>query len=195
MATSTRDRLAAAAASLLDEGGPDAVTLREVGRLAGVSHNAPYKHFADKTALLAEIATRQLQSLTRQLERAVRRAPSDVAAMQAVAVVYVRWASRHPERFKLTFSRLGSDDPDLATAATSARLAFFRPFANAAHQGALAIDPERASLLAWTIAHGAVDLDLNGHLRKDGARTTPQQLVTDLVALLTAARSSPLVAE
>ena len=72
MALSTRDRLAAAAASLLDGGGPDAVTLREVGRMAGVSHNAPYKHFADKSALLAEIATRQLRSLARQLERAER---------------------------------------------------------------------------------------------------------------------------
>jgi AcrR family transcriptional regulator len=191
MSTSTRDRLAAAAASLLDGGGPDAVTLREVGRLAGVSHNAPYKHFADKTALLAEIATRQLQSLARQLDRASHRARSDMAAMQAVAVVYVRWASRHPERFKLTFSGLPSDDPDLAAAATSARLAFFRPFAHAARHGTLAIEAERAALLAWTIAHGAVDLDLSGHLRKDGTRTTPQRLVTDLVALMTAAPSTP----
>ena len=191
MATSTRDRLATAAASLLDEGGPEAVTFREVGRLAGVSHNAPYKHFADKTALLAEIATRQLQTLTRQLERASRSARSDVEGMEAVAVVYVRWASRHPERFKLTFSRLGIDDPDLAAAATSARMAFFRPFAHAERHGTLPIDAERASLLAWTIAHGAVDLDLNGHLRKDGSRTTPRQLVADLVALLTAEPSTP----
>ena len=191
MATSTRDRLAAAAASLLDRGGPDAVTFREVGRLAGVSHNAPYKHFADKTALLAEIATRQLQTLTSQLERASSRARSDVEAMQAVALVYVRWASRHPERFKLTFSRLGIDDPELAAAATSARVAFLRPFANAERQGTLHIDAERASLLAWTIAHGAVDLDLNGHLRKDRSRTTPRQLVADLVGLLAAVSSTP----
>ena len=184
MATSTRDRLATAAASLLDGGGPDAVTLREVGRLAGVSHNAPYKHFADKTALLAEIATRQLRVLTRQLERASRDAGSDVEAMEAAAQVYVRWASRHPERFKLTFSRLDVDDPELGAAATAARVAFFRPFARAQQQGRLALDAERASLLVWTIAHGAVDLDLTGHLRKDGSLATPDDLVTDLVTLL-----------
>jgi hypothetical protein len=76
-------------------------------------------------------------------------------------------------------------------AATSARIAFFRPFAHAERHGALPIDAERASLLAWTIAHGAVDLDLSGHLRKDGSRTTPRQLVPDLVALLTAEPSTP----
>jgi AcrR family transcriptional regulator len=57
---STRDRLVDAATELLDEGGPAAVTLREVGRRAGVSHNAPYKHFADKESLLAAIAAREL---------------------------------------------------------------------------------------------------------------------------------------
>jgi Tetracyclin repressor-like, C-terminal domain len=100
---------------------------------------------------LAEIATRHLQSLTRQLERASRSARSDMEGMEAVAIVYVRWASRHPERFKLTFGRLGVDDPDLAAAATSARVAFFRPFAHAERHGTLPIDAERASLLAWTV--------------------------------------------
>jgi AcrR family transcriptional regulator len=186
MTTSTHERLAAAAASLLDKGGPDAVTLREVGRLAGVSHNAPYKHFADKTALLADIATRQLRSLTQQLERAIRNVPSDAEAMEAAALVYVRWASRHPQRFKLTFSRLEIDDPDLAAAATAARVAFVRPFVQAERSGALRTDAERAALLAWTIAHGAVDLDLNGHLRKDASepRQAPEKLMAELVALL-----------
>jgi AcrR family transcriptional regulator len=185
LTTSTRDRLVTAATKLLDEGGPEAVTLRDVGRLAGVSHNAPYKHFADKTALLAEIAAGQLQSLADQLERAARRARSAVDAMEAVARVYVRWAARHPPRFKLTFSRLVADTPYLAAAATAARIAFLAPFAQAAEQNALATDANRAALLAWTVAHGAVDLDLSGHLQKDGARATPDDLVANLIALLT----------
>jgi AcrR family transcriptional regulator len=56
----TRDDLIEVATGLLDRGGVAAVTLREVGRLAGVSHNAPYKHFADKQALLAAVAARDL---------------------------------------------------------------------------------------------------------------------------------------
>ena len=51
---------------LLDEGGVDHVTLREVGRRAGVSHNAPYKHFESKEALLAAIAARELAASARR---------------------------------------------------------------------------------------------------------------------------------
>jgi len=43
-------------AALLDSGGPDAVTLREVGARAGVSRGAPYRHFANKESLLTAVA-------------------------------------------------------------------------------------------------------------------------------------------
>ena len=68
MAANTRDALVDAAASLMDAGGVAAVTLREVGRQAGVSRGAPYKHFADKEALLAAVAARDLAALGLQLD-------------------------------------------------------------------------------------------------------------------------------
>src|SRR3954466_876857 len=52
----TRRALLDAASDLLDRGGPDAVTLREVGARAGVSRGAPYRHFCDKQSLLTAIA-------------------------------------------------------------------------------------------------------------------------------------------
>ncbi len=51
-----RRSLIAAAQELLRSGGAEAVTLREAARLAGVSHNAPYRHFASRDALLAALA-------------------------------------------------------------------------------------------------------------------------------------------
>ena len=62
-AAATRRALLDAAADLLDEGGPDAVTLREVGARAGVSRGAPYGHFADKESLLTAVATESLDRL------------------------------------------------------------------------------------------------------------------------------------
>src|SRR3954471_17866859 len=55
-AAATRRALVGAAAELLDEGGPEAVTLRAVGARAGVSRGAPYGHFPDKDHLLAAVA-------------------------------------------------------------------------------------------------------------------------------------------
>ncbi|HEX6345255.1 TetR/AcrR family transcriptional regulator [Umezawaea sp.] len=56
-AATTRRALLDAAGALLDKGGTDAVTLREVGADAGVSRSAPYRHFADKESLLVAVAT------------------------------------------------------------------------------------------------------------------------------------------
>jgi len=178
---SMRDRLIAAATELLDRGGPAAVTLREVGRLAGVSHNAPYKHFADKQDLLATVAARELE---RQAELG-RRQPKDRAAgdvLQAMMRTYVRWGLRYPARFKLTFGAWTTDSADLAEAATAGRSAFIDAVARAQESGALPHgDPERLAALIQATAHGAVDLALSGHLSRSGkGHASPDDLVNDL---------------
>ena len=60
----TKDKLVEAAAALLDDGGESAVTVRAVAHRVGVSHNAPYKHFADRAALLAAVAERDFAAFS-----------------------------------------------------------------------------------------------------------------------------------
>lgn len=180
---STRERLIEAATRLLDEGGPAAVTLREVGRLAGVSHNAPYKHFADKEDLLAAVAARELARPQRS-GRAVGASPGEV--LRDMMHGYVAWAMGHPARFKLTFGSWTTDSGELAAAATSARSALVS--AVAAAQASRAVpdgDPDRIAALILATAHGAVDLALSGHLSKTGkGHADPQDLVDDLLSYL-----------
>jgi AcrR family transcriptional regulator len=66
---STADRLLAAAAELLDGGGEAAVTLRAVGSAVGLSHNAPYKHFASRDDLLAAVATADFGAVAEEWRR------------------------------------------------------------------------------------------------------------------------------
>jgi AcrR family transcriptional regulator len=181
--SSTRDRLIDAAAKLLDEGGPAAVTLREVGRLAGVSHNAPYKHFADKENLLAAVAARELA-------RPPRAAPggsnSPAEALAQVMHGYVDWAMRHPARFKLVFGSWSVDSAELGAAATAAHSALVTAVAAAQASKDLPDgDPERLAALIQATTHGAVDLALSGHLAKTGkGHADPKDLVDDLLTYL-----------
>lgn len=177
----TRARLVAAAAELLDRGGPSAVTLREVGRVAGVSHNAPYRHFADKNALLAAIAATEL---SRQGER-LASAP-DAASVKGLLQGYVRWALRYPERFRLTFGRWERSDGELYHVAHQSRDALTAAVAAAQGRGELpAGDPERLSALLLATAHGAADLALAGHLSADGrGKANADELVADLFLYL-----------
>src|SRR3954470_20864584 len=83
-----------AAAKILEKEGLAGLSLRELARRAGVSHNAPYRHFPDRDALLAALATEGFAILGKQLA-----AP----AGQESAAAYVRFALDHPQRFRLMF--------------------------------------------------------------------------------------------
>jgi AcrR family transcriptional regulator len=95
MPRDTRSLLVAEAAKLLDAGGPAAVTLRDVGKRAGVSHNAPYKHFKSKEDLLAAIASRELDRQSKAMST-VGSGRRPLEALRALMHGYVRWARGHP---------------------------------------------------------------------------------------------------
>lgn len=183
MSQSTRDALVAAAAELLDEGGPGAVTLREVGRRAGVSHNAPYKHFSDKEALLAAVAARELRARGAALAGTLTRPGTPAGLVRAAMHGYIAWALAHPLRFKLVYGRWTRGTDELAEAATATRTLLLDAVSAAQQAGDLpGDDPERLTSLLLALAHGAVDLALSGHLAREGkGRADPGDLVDDLL--------------
>lgn len=185
----TREALIDAAHDLLDEGGVAAVTLREVGRRAGVSHNAPYKHFVDKNDLLAAVVARDLRRRTaRGRDRQTPTAAVD--HVRAMIQGSVRHALAHPHLFKLTYGPWHVESEELTAAADAARAELVTAVAAAQHQRALpAGNPERVAALLLAVAHGAADLALSGHLAEDGkGQASPAALVDDLFAHMVDAR-------
>lgn len=154
--------MVAAAAELLDAGGPAAVTLRAAGKRAGVSHNAPYKHFKNKEDLLAAIASRELDRQSKAMS-AVRTGTSPLVMLQRLMHGYIRWARAYPQRFRLTFGAWTADSSELGEAAARSR-AYLISIARAAQEsGALPKgNPERVAYLMLALAHGAADLALAG---------------------------------
>lgn len=183
--TTTREALVDAARALLEEGGVTAVTLREVGRRAGVSHNAPYKHFADKEDLLAAVAAGDL----RRSHASSRRARTNRSGLEVVTAMlhgYIRNALAHPELFKLTYGPWRGSSRELALAADAARSSFVEAVTAAQEDGDFPSgDPERLTALLLALAHGASDLALAGHLAKEGkGHADPSDLVDDLILRL-----------
>jgi AcrR family transcriptional regulator len=189
----TRDDLVQAAAELMDIGGLEAVTLRDVGRRAGVSHNAPYKHFADKEALLAAVAARELESRGATLKEILARGSTAGEALREALHSYVGWALARPARFKLIYGSWSKGSPELEVAATSTRGLLSRIVTRAQEEGALPEgEPQRLTALLLALAHGAVDLSLAGHLSPQGTRPlTPADTVNDLLERLKSAGRVP----
>ncbi len=98
-----RQTLLDAAVTLIGEVGPRAFTLREVARRAGVSHNAPYRHFASKNELLAEVAAEGFEQLAASIEKSIARATSPRERLQECGCGYVAFALRWPQHFLVMF--------------------------------------------------------------------------------------------
>ena len=186
MPPGTRDALIDAATRLLDQGGVEAVTLREVGRLAGVSHNAPYKYFPSKEALLAAIAARELTARRDALDATSRRGLAPEAVVRSVMRQYIAWVLAHPARFKLIYGKWSIDSAELGEAAHAAQEKLVEIVAAAQDAEALPPgDPVRLAALIRALAHGAADLAAADHLAAGGkGHADPEDLVDDLLGYL-----------
>jgi AcrR family transcriptional regulator len=107
-----------AALSLVAESGPRGFTLAEASRRAGVSVAAPYKHYADRDALLAALALRGYAEQARRFKDAVAQASEPIEQLACFASAYVLFAVQERALFEITFAA-GLDKsryPELARA-------------------------------------------------------------------------------
>ncbi|WP_220208906.1 TetR/AcrR family transcriptional regulator [Reticulibacter mediterranei] len=103
-----RNALIRAGLELLSEGGAAALELRKVARKAGVSHAAPYRHFADKQALIAAINEEGYYRLAESIKSARAEEPDDdiFAQLLAIALAYIHFAIDNPWLMREMFSGL-----------------------------------------------------------------------------------------
>ena len=108
-----------AAMELLEEGGATALSLRAVARRAGVSPAAPYRHYADRDALISAVAAVGYRELAEQLA-AAHPSPSTADDFGAIAVAYVQFALQRPALFRVMFAEPCDTDNSERVAATDA---------------------------------------------------------------------------
>jgi len=156
-----RETLLQGAVRVIAEVGPAAFTLREVARRAGVSHNAPYRHFQDKDALLAAVAAQGFRELTHSMREAGERQSNALDKLKQSGMAYVSFAVRRPQHFTVMFDApvTGSKDPEYLQASQEAFQTLVNYIRNSQEEGQLPADNtmERA-LYAWSLVHGIAKL-------------------------------------
>ena len=163
--------------------GIDGLTLREIGARLGVSRTALYRHFADKRALLAAVATEGFRMLRQQLIAAWEDGGHGRAAFEAMGVAYVRFAAANPAHYRVMFGGFvdpNACDPELAAEAAGA----FRALVDAlaALQRDAAVRGDDTMLMAryvWAEVHGVAMLGIDGQLREPGATEELMRYATE----------------
>jgi AcrR family transcriptional regulator len=156
-----RETLLQAAIQLIAEVGPAGFTLREVARRAGVSHNAPYRHFPDRKDLLAAVAAQGFRELDEAMLEAVRHHRGSVGRLKRAGLAYVEFALRRPEHFTVMFDAAVSNrkTPDSAEAAERAFGTLVSLVKSCQDEGRLPSgDLRQFALLAWSMVHGIAKL-------------------------------------
>ncbi|MGD0909383.1 MAG: TetR/AcrR family transcriptional regulator [Candidatus Acidiferrales bacterium] len=160
-----REALLQAALQTIAELGPAAFTLREVARRAKVSHNAPYRHFPSKDALLAAVAAQGFRELTQAMLDAGQKQVKALDKLKNSGLAYVEFATRRPEHFTVMFEApiCGTNDSEYRQASEEAFNTLVTYVRDCQQEGELPSGPtlERA-LYAWSLVHGIAKLAVAG---------------------------------
>jgi AcrR family transcriptional regulator len=174
-----RNALLGSANSLLETVGARGLSLRHVAELAGLSRQAPYNHFADKEALLAELVHAGFKRLELDV-RSVEGFPDKPSALEQAADAYIKFAQCAPSLFRLMFSRELVDRarfPEVAAAGSAAYAALVEIIA--AFSGKQ--QREELSLAAWSLVHGYATLCLESGLEDESLREERAHLFAELI--------------
>ena len=177
-----RQALVEAALSLISEKGPAGFTFAEAARAAGVSAAAPYRHFRDRDALLADVAKLGFETFTEVLVTAWNDGqPSVDEAFRNLGRAYLGFAREEPAFYTAMFETGLShgDYPELREASDRA-FAVLRDACEAVAETLPADRRPPAMMMAlhiWALSHGTASLFARG----DAARRTIPMEPEDLL--------------
>jgi AcrR family transcriptional regulator len=147
------------------------LTLRKTARRAGVSHNAPYAHFADKQSLIAAIALEGHIKIHALIEEVMERHPDDpLKQLVNLAWVYVRFGLESPAHYKITFSGLIENEKNYPSFVDVSQHSFQmlqKMVGDCQAAGVFNSRKQPESLMAvsaWSLIHGLVSLVIEGQV-------------------------------
>jgi AcrR family transcriptional regulator len=179
-----------AALKLAEEGGPEAISVREAARRAGVSPGAPFRHFESRAALMTAVAEEAQRRFRTEIEVALANTPArdPLKRFRAFGLAYIRWAMKNPAHFEIISSGRHFDhDAAAALSADNAELIALteRMLGEASAAGSLRAADLKVVLIAGrALVYGFARMKIDGHFPRwgvtDGKVDRMAEAVVDL---------------
>lgn len=164
-----KEALVEAAVALIEEGGIEAVSVREAAKRVGVSPGAPFRHFESKTALLTAVATEAMARLTRYIEQALADA-ADATPLEQYRVLgyaFLAWAFGNPTHFEVISTRavIDFEASGLLAANNRIRDRMLQLLKEAvARREIMSVSAEDAMLATRALAYGLARMYIDGQM-------------------------------
>lgn len=168
---------------LVEEKGPDGFSVSDACRLAGVSTAAPYKHFKDKTEMIAAVV---MEGMARHRQRMVDALegvpPGTPERITQLGKEYVNFALAEPALFRLKFGGFTDrvDDPDLQKAGEETFSMVLREVATCLGETEITADIRRRGFMLWSFVHGLSFLLADEKLKEMGGDIARDDLLRDV---------------
>ncbi len=175
-----RDALIQAALREVERGGPEAISIKALAKELGVSQPAPYRHFADREALLAAVTAEALRQFSAMLRQAMAR-PSKYSKLSRLARATLEFGLRRNGIYRLMFASRTMACAQKGSELHNAAMETFGLVLEALEAPAIGYLRERHALKIWAALHGVVMLAEQGLLTGQVAHTTREELVEDFV--------------
>ena len=177
-----REALIQAALDLIAKKGPAGFTFADAARSAGVSSAAPYRHFRDRDALIADVARRGFELFAAHLDRAWDDGrPEPFAAFENVGRAYLAFARGEPAYYSAMFEAGLSYDGDAALRQAADRSFAVLRRASETLCARLAAEKRPPALMmslhVWALAHGIASLFARGDGGRRRLPMTPEDLL------------------
>lgn len=151
-----RDACVEEAMRIIEASGIESLSMREVARRLGVSHQAPYKHFESRDHILAEILKRSFEDFARHLD-ARPQSGEAFADLAAMGHAYLHYAAEKPLQYRLMFGTPLPDPDQHPEMMDKAQVAFSLLRDNIAAMN-LPSEPDVNALYVWSTIHGLASI-------------------------------------
>lgn len=177
---------------LVGEGGPEAVSVREAARRAGVSPGAPFRHFPSREALMNAVAEEAQRRFRAEIEVALAEAPADpLGRFRCLGIAYLRWALRNPTHFEvISTHRFFDHERSSEVSSDNAELIALtgRTLADAVSAGQLrAANLKQVEIAARSLVYGFARMKIDGQLPRWGvAEAEVEEMAAAIIDLFIA---------
>jgi AcrR family transcriptional regulator len=183
-----RDALVQAALRDAELGGPEAISLKALAKELGVSQPAPYRHFADRDALLQAVTAEAFRQFTAILREAIGK-PSKRSKLARLAQTALDFGLKRNGIYRLMFASRTMANAEKESELHVAAHETFGLLVESFEAPAVGLLRERHAMQVWAALHGVISLAEQGLLTGEAARITRQELVEDIVQQTKAALS------